>query len=203
MNYPDFYKEVPTIKLYDPLSDFLGALEDGEIEINYLDCVKVAGHSCPTVAGAYLMAQEGLKALYPNEMPKRGDIKVQMRDGVEEAVTGVTANIIAYIVGAGEKGGFKGIQTKFNRANLLSFNTDISQEVKLTRSDTNQSVSISYDPSSIKADERVMPLMGKNLKGLASKEEKILFNSLWQKRVEDILLSKDVNKQITMNTSLI
>lgn len=196
MNYPDFYKEVTPIDLYDPLSDFLGALEDGEIEISYLDCVKLAGHSCPTVAGAYLMAQEGLKALYPDETPQRGDIRVQMRDNVEDGVTGVVANIISFIVGAGERGGFKGIKGKFNRANLLSFNADITHDVRLTRLDTDQSISLSYNPSIIETDERVMPLMGKNLQGLASKEEKILFNSLWQERVEKILFSNELYSEM-------
>ncbi len=198
MKYPEFYNEITPIKLYDPLSDFLGALEDGEIEITYLDCVKVAGHSCPTVAGAYLLAQEGLKLLYPNEIPQRGNIKIELRDGVEESVVGVTANIIAYIVGAGEKGGFKGIKGQFNRANLLSFNADIDKEVRLTRTDTNKSVSLSYNPSMIEADEKTMPLMGKNIQGLASKEEKILFNNLWQKRVKDILLSTHLHNQIVV-----
>ncbi len=61
MQYPIFYDQVENIKLYDPLSDFLGAVDKGDIEITYLDCVKLAGHSCPTVAGAYLMALTGLK----------------------------------------------------------------------------------------------------------------------------------------------
>ncbi len=85
MHYPDFYTQVHPIKLYDPLSDFLGAFEKGEVEISYLDCVKLAGHSCPTVAGAYLMAQEGLKALYGEERPVRGSIKIEMKEDEKPA----------------------------------------------------------------------------------------------------------------------
>ncbi len=51
-------------------------------------------------------------------------------------------------------------------------------EVTLTRLDTNQSISISYNPSVIPADEKMMPLMGKNLKNIASDEEKALFKTL-------------------------
>ncbi|HIP30419.1 MAG TPA: hypothetical protein EYG93_00230, partial [Sulfurospirillum arcachonense] len=61
MIYPKFYDEVETIKITDELSDVLGAFEDGNIEFSYLDVVKSAGHSCPTVAGAFLMLKEGLK----------------------------------------------------------------------------------------------------------------------------------------------
>ncbi|WP_228448572.1 hypothetical protein [Sulfurospirillum diekertiae] len=76
MKYPTFFDTIETITLYDPLSEVLGAFEKGEIIFSYLDVVKSAGHSCPTIAGAYLMVREGLKALYPNAIPKRGGIKV-------------------------------------------------------------------------------------------------------------------------------
>jgi len=193
MHYPDFYTQISPIKLYDPLSDFLGAFEKGEVEISYLDCVKLAGHSCPTVAGAYLMAQEGLSALYEGERPVRGNIKVEMKEDEKEGVTGVTCNIISFILGASGVNGFKGIQRNFSRDNLVFYHAPIPTEVRLTRLDTKQSVNLSYDPSSIKADEKMMPLMGKNLKGLATEEEKKLFHALWQARVEEILLSTKIH----------
>lgn len=52
MHYPAFFDDVPAIRLYDPLAEFLGAVDDGVIEYRYLDAVKLAGHSCPTVASA-------------------------------------------------------------------------------------------------------------------------------------------------------
>ena len=193
MHYPDFYTQVLPIKLYDPLSDFLGAFEKGEVEISYLDCVKLAGHSCPTVAGAYLMAQKGLGALYGDELPARGSIKVEMKEDEDEGVTGVTCNIISFILGASGITGFKGIQGNFSRDKLVFYNAPIPTEVRLTRLDTMQSVNLSYDPSSIKADEKMMPLMGKNLKGLATQEEEKMFHTLWQARVEEILLNTQMH----------
>jgi hypothetical protein len=196
MTYPDFYNKVPTIKLYDPLSEFLGAFEDGKIEISYLECVKLAGHSCPTVAEAYLMAQRGLQALYTDTLPERGSIKVEMHDTEISGVTGVIANVIGFIAGANGVGGFKGIQGHFSRDNLLAFNVPMQGEVKLTRLDTQENVTLSYDPSSIPADPMMQPLMGKSLKNIASKEEKKAFGVLWQKRVETILLSTDKHPQL-------
>lgn len=197
MLYPHFYTQVPPIKLYDPLSEFLGAFDNGHLTISYLDCVKLAGHSCPTVAGAYLMAREGLHALYGGALPERGSVKVEMKENIAEGVTGVVCHVISFIVGAGDISGFKGIQGKFSRDNLLFFDADIPTEVKLTRLDTKQSVNLSYTPSSIKPDEIMMPLMEKNLKGLASQEEKVTFGKLWQERVEKILLSTQALITIT------
>ncbi len=189
MQYPPFYDKIPPITLDDPLSEFLGAFEKGKMEITYLDCVKLAGHSCPTVAGAYLMAKMGLERLYEKEQPQRGSVKVEMKASKTEGVTGITCNVISFIVGAGDSSGFKGIQGNFSRNDLVSYDVSMDAEVKLTRLDTMKSVTLSYDPSSVPANEKMMPLMKKNLQGMASDEEKKLFQTLWQKRVEEILLS--------------
>lgn len=193
MKYPDFYSKVAPIQLYDPLSDFLGAFKEGKLEISYLDCVKLAGHSCPTVAGAYLMASIGLDVLYGEELPQRGSVKVEMKENENVGVTGVTANIISFILGAGGIGGFKGIQGNFSRNDLLFYGASIGSEVRLTRLDTMRSVTLSYDPSIVKADEKMMPLMGKSLHNLASEEEKKMFQTLWQARVEDILINTELH----------
>ncbi len=197
MKYPNFYTEVPPIKLCDPLSKFLGAFDKGHLTISYLDCVKLAGHSCPTVAGAYLMARDGLNALYENELPIRGTIKIEMQKDSAQGVTGVVANVISFILGASDVSGFKGLEGNFSRDNLLFYTADIPAQVKLTRLDTQESVNLSYDPSSIKPDPAMMPLMGKCLNGLASKEETETFQTLWQGRVEKILLSGEKLVTIT------
>jgi len=191
MQYPTFFTQVPPIMLYDPLSEFLGAFEEGKMEITYLDCVKLAGHSCPTVAGAYLMAKLGLEKLYKETLPQRGSVKIEMKASKEEGVTGVTCNVISFIVGANDNSGFKGIQGNFPRNNLVSYDAPMDAEVKLTRLDTMQSVTLTYDPSSVAADEKMMPLMKKSLQGIASKEEQKRFQTLWQKRVEEILFRSE------------
>jgi hypothetical protein len=69
-------------------------------------------------------------------------------------------------------------------------------EVKLTRLDTNKSVILSYNPSSVPADPMMQPLMGKSLQGLASEDEKRTFGKLWQARVEKILLNNANHTQL-------
>ncbi len=191
MNYPSFFDRVEPISLQDPLSNFLGAFVDGKLDITYLDCVKLAGHSCPTVAGAYLMALKGLESLYPDTLPQRGFVKVEMRDGETHAVTGVVCNVIAFIAGAGGAGGFKGLQGKLSRNNLISYDAAITREVRLTRIDTGASVEIDYDPSSVPPSAEMQPLMGKMMQQKASDEERKAFGILWQERVEKILLGKE------------
>ena len=202
MKYPAFFDKVQSIQLQDPLSNFLGAFEEGKMEISYIECVKLAGHSCPTVAGAYLMALKGLESLYGDQLPQRGSIHVSMKAGEADGVTGVICNVIAFIAGANGVGGFKGLNGNFSRDNLVSFNVPMNGEVKLTRLDTNESVTLSYNPSMVPADPMMQPLMGKSMQGLASSDEKKEFGRLWQARVENILLSTDLlDQMITIEKS--
>lgn len=196
MKYPVFFDKVQSIQLQDPLSNFLGAFEEGKMEISYLECVKLAGHSCPTVAGAYLMALKGVEALYGDQLPQRGSIHVSMRDGENEGVTGVICNVISFIAGANGAGGFKGLNGNFSRNNLVSYNIPMEGEVKLSRLDTGESVTLSYNPSAIPADAMMQPLMGKSMQGLASEGEKKQFGKLWQERVEKILTSENLWDQM-------
>jgi hypothetical protein len=142
------------------------------------------------------MAQQGLKALYPDTLPQRGTIIVQMNHSEIEGVTGVIANVISFIVGASGKGGFKGIQGQFSRASLLSYDVPMQGTVTLIRKDTQQSVTLDYDPSVVEVDSSMKPLMGKSLKGLASKEEQKHFTTLWQRRVETILLDTSLHSKL-------
>jgi hypothetical protein len=186
MNYPSFFDNAPTIELQDPLSGFLGTFEKGIMKFTYLDVVKSAGHSCPTVAGAYLCTVEGLKALYPNEIAKRGSIKVEFSENQTDGVAGVIGAVIANITGATTDYGFKGIGGNFDRTNLMAFNQEITSSVKFTRVDTGVSVFVDYNPNSIPPKAQMQPLMQKIMQGVASPEDKKAFGKIWQNRVEAI-----------------
>jgi hypothetical protein len=187
MRYPAFYDQVETITVRDPLALFLGAFEDGIIEYSYLDVARLAGHSCPTVAGAYLMAARGLKALFKDELPVRGEIEVAMQQDQHEGVCGVIANIFSYLTGATEDSGFHGLAGQFDRRQLLSFGHQIPAPVQFTRKNNGRSVLISYDPSCVPADPDMMPLLSKAISGQADEDEESRFRKLWQCRVEAIL----------------
>ena len=93
MKTPASFDAVAPIAVTDPLAALLGAAEGGRIEYRYLDAVKLAGHSCPTVAGAWLMTRTALARLYPDEAPPRGGTRVELRQPVDEGVTGVIASV--------------------------------------------------------------------------------------------------------------
>ena len=195
MNYPDFFNQIETIELVDNLANFLGTFEDGVVEFSYLDIVKSAGHSCPTVAGAYLMTLEGLKALYKDEIAVRGEIFVSFKEDASEGVAGVIANVITQITGATQTAGFKGIGGNFVRHDLMSFNNDISSSVQFQRLDTGKKVEVTYNPSSIQGNPKQQELMQKIMQNAATQEERIEFGKLWQQRVEAIF--QNINTVIT------
>jgi hypothetical protein len=197
MNYPDFFNKIETIKLEDDLSNFLGTFENGLVEFTYLDVVKSAGHSCPTVAGAYIMTLEGLKALYgKDEIAKRGDIFVSFKEDSKDGVAGVIANVVTQITGATESTGFKGIGGKFERLGLMQFNDNISSSMKLQRLDNGEEIEVIYNPNSIPGNPLQQELMQKIMQGVATDNDKKAFGKLWQQRVEDIF--NNINKVITI-----
>jgi len=191
MSYPKYYDEVETITLKDPLADFLGSFDDGIIKVKYINIVKFAGHSCPTVAGAYLITLEALKALYHDTMAIRGEIKVEFKEPMEEGVTGVISNVISNITGATETSGFKGLNGKFARHSLMDFSAPISSSARFTRVDSGKSVDVIYDPSGVPANPNMQPLMQKMMQGKATKEDKKQFGIFWQERVKEILTNKE------------
>lgn len=191
MQYPTFFDTIEPIKLQDGLSNFLGASQDGIIEFGYTEIVKSAGHSCPTVLGAYLMTQAALEALYVDELPQRGEIKVYFKEKLTQGVTGVISNVIKNITGATTNTGFKGISGNFDRRHLMFFEEDIPSSVRFTRRDTKQSVDVYYDASSVAPDANMAPLMQKCISKTASQEEQMEFGKLWQQRVENIYLNRN------------
>ena len=197
MNYPTFFDNTPTITLKDPLSDFLGTFEEGTVQFSYLDIVKSAGHSCPTVSGAYLTTVKALEALYSDgSTPIRGNIFVSFKADALEGVAGVIANVVSQITGATEHSGFKGLNGNFARNNLMNFNAEISSEVTFKRLDTGKTVEVTYDPSSVGGNPKMQELMGKLMQNVATPEEKKEFGELWQSRVEAIF--KNADKVITV-----
>lgn len=197
MSYPKFYDEVETIKVKDPLSMALGAFDKGEYEFNYLDVVKAAGHSCPTVAGAYIITLEALKALYPNQRAVRGNIKVEFEEGIEDGVAGVIANVVSQITGATDKSGFKGLQGRFARHSLMAFNSDIDSSARFTRVDTLKSVDVSYNPSTVMPSPKMPAVMQSVMSGNATADELKEFGELWQERVARIFENLDEVVEVT------
>lgn len=181
-----FFDDVEKIVMSEPLGGLLGS--ESISVFSFGDVVKLSGHSCPTVAGAYLMTLYALKALHNDELPIRGNIKVEMKGKKGEGVVGVMANVASFITGAKEEDGFKGLGGIFARNNLLFFGAKIQGEMKFTRLDTKKSVEVSYDISNLPLSDFDSSLIQKSLMSKATKEESELLGRQWQKRVSEILL---------------
>ncbi len=190
-----FFDEVEPIKLIDPLAVALGAIDKGEpLVYTYGDAIKMAGHSCPAVSGAYKMTQLALKELYKDKMPVRGEIKVTFRGGVDYKVNGPISQVVSLITGAAPESGFSGLGGgKFNRKNLLSYDEKNEPlpacvcSAIFERMDTGRKVEITYDNHMLGADPRMGDLMPKAIKGVASDEELKEFGNLWHERIKTIL----------------
>lgn len=188
MAFPDFYDEVRSITLYDPLAEFLGAAEGGLIEYTYHDAVKLAGHSCPTIAGAYLTTLKALERLYPESTPERGAVKVSFREHATSGVTGVMANIATLLTGCTHDTGFKGLAGRFDRRNLLFFSAAIGGEMQFQRKDNGATVLAAYHPEQVPPNPAMKELIPLVLAGAASSEQAAEFAKLWQERVRRILV---------------
>ncbi len=188
MNFPAFFDAVPCLQVRDPLAEFLGAAEGGVLEYAYADVVRLAGHSCPTVAAAYVLGCRALAALYPDALPERGGVSVSLADALDQGVTGVTASVLTLLTGATGDGGFKGIGGRFVRRGLLDFNSEQTQSIRITRLDNGAAVDVDSDLSHVPADPDLSGLFGRCARGDADAAERRRFGDLWQERVERILL---------------
>ena len=200
MNYPNFFDEVPTISLYDPLAEFLGAAEDGILQYGYVDAVRLAGHSCPTVASAYWSTSKALAFLYPGTTPERGAIRVEFRQDSASGVTGVIANVVSMLTGATLETGFKGLAGQFDRRRLLFFGVEMTGEVRFTRLDTGKAVYVASNLQHVPGSPRVSGLMASCLDRTATPAEIAEFHKLWQERVRRILLEYGDDPQVFVVT---
>ena len=190
MSFPDFFAQISPMALHDGLAEVLGAAAGGVIEYRYEDAVRLAGHSCPTVAGTWLLARHGLAALYPDSPPERGQIRVELRAAQDAGTTGVVGSVLGLITGAAGEGGFKGLGTRFVRRNLLTYGVALPAEVRFTRLDNGAAVLLTYHPEVVPPAAAMQALMPRVVSGLADAFECAEFARLWQERVRRILLEQ-------------
>jgi formylmethanofuran dehydrogenase subunit E len=203
MNCPAFYDRAPRIAMRDPLAALLGAAEDGLLEYSYVDAVRLAGHSCPTVAGAYLMARTALRALYPDQPAERGGVAVRMPAAEDEGVTGVIAQVLTLVTGAAAANGFHGIGGRFARQSLLTFPASSgASAVQFSRRDNGAAVAVELNLVTVPAAPDLRELMLAALHPAASAEQRAAFAQAWQGRVQRLLLDHADDPQVLQLTRL-
>jgi formylmethanofuran dehydrogenase subunit E len=193
--FPSFFDEAPCIGVRDPLAALLGAAEDGLLVYRYADAVRLAGHSCPTVAGAWLMARAALRTLYPDDPAERGGVSVQMGAPEQEGTTGVIAQVLTLVTGAAAANGFHGIGGRFVRQGLLRYAAG-GAGVRFARRDTGAAVRVELDLARVPPAQDLRERMAGALAPGATAEQQRAFGQRWQDRVRRLLLEHADDPQV-------
>jgi hypothetical protein len=188
MTLPDYFDLVPRLRVQDPLAQFLGSAHEGIFEYGYGDAVRLAGHSCPTVAAAYWLTYLALERLFPGALPQRGGIKVDFRQDARTGNAGVTATVVQMLTGAAGGTGFKGVGGRFSRMNLVRYKPDLPLSLRYTRMDTHDAVDADADLGLLPPDPELERLMKCCIAEHADADEAERMAQLWQARVRHLLL---------------
>lgn len=188
MRMPEFFDAAPSITVVDPLAETLGAADGGVIKYRYVDAVKLAGHSCPTVALAWLMTRAALARLYPDALPRRGELRVELRQPQDEGVAGVIASVAQLVTGAAGDGGFKGLAGRFSRQGLLRFGVAMPGEIRFARLDSGASVTLAHHVQAVPRPADLMQRMQRALETDAGEDARQAFAQAWQGWVRTILI---------------
>ena len=188
MAFPAFFDAAPVLRMHDGLSELLGATPDGIIEYRYADAVRLAGHSCPTVAGAWLCARAGLHALYGDQIPERGGVAVGLQAREDAGVTGVIGQVLTLVTGAAGVGGFKGLAGRYARNDLLRYGDAGTENLRMQRLDTQAVVEVALDMSPVPVDPAQRGLLTLILQDQADPAQRREFGRVWQERVRQVLI---------------
>lgn len=192
MPTPSFFEEIPALHLRDPLAELVGVLPPGELmEFRYADCVRLAGHSCLAVAGAWGIAARALPRLFQSGPPVRGEIEVIALGAPEELAFGPMAMVLGAIAGAEGEAGFGGMFGAHRRRGLLRFEPHRYQPnaFELRRTSGRASVKASFHPEKLTGAGPSPLTLPRLLAGEASPEEHAEFVARWQGLVKEALLA--------------
>ena len=200
----DYIREVPPIMMIDPYFQIFGQSQVA-VPYTYENAVKLAGHSCGAVTGAWTITRKALEVLYPNgEIPVRGQIAVEAPGAEDEWFVGVFGEVITYITGAAPKTGFIGAEfgqtdNVFVRQNKMVYPDEPTgtlppkMEWIFTRLDTGAKVGVNFNLAvilPIATPERQE--MGKIMAaGEANPQEAADYYEYWNARAKFVLDNAD------------
>ncbi len=191
---------IPPILMQEPFLELYGQV-DQPVPYYYSDAVKMAGHSCSAVAGAWTITRKALRHLYPDGMPVRGHLRVMMPGAEDEWFIGVFGRVISLITGAEAKTGFPGAEfgETYNRRNLMIY-TDTPQGTPppkmqwvFERIDTAQKVAVRFDLTKIQppATPAFREMSAQVARGKASADDASQWRQDWNTRVQFLFENAD------------
>ncbi len=199
-SFTDIIRAAPVIEMREPLAALLGAFRDGYDRLAYslADAVKLAGHCCPTVTGAFMATRAALAELYVDEIPVRGEVAVMAGGHADEGVYGVMSQVMTLVTGAAPETGFKGLAGRYRRQGLLTFDAVAGGDGStfiFRRQDNGRAVEVRLYPWLVPFPEekarRMAALLEKVADGSASDEESAAFRTLWMEKVAVMLETAD------------
>ncbi len=208
----DYITEQPPIMMVEPYFEIFGQSKVA-VPYYYEEAVKLAGHSCGAVAGAWLITKKALEQLYPNgELPVRGMITVEAPGAANEWFTGVFGDVITFVTGAAPATGFIGaeygeVNDLFIRQYKMTYpheptGTPPPQMVwKFTRKDIGRVVTVNYNLAVITpiATEEMTALGVKMAKGEVTEEEKELYYVYWNDRAKFVFENEAMEGFFNLN----
>jgi len=200
-----YITEVPPIMMIDPYFQIFGQSQVA-LPYYYEEAVKLAGHSCGAVTGAWTIARKALEILYPNgEIPVRGQIAVEAPGAEDEWFVGVFGDVITFVTGASPHTGFIGAEfgkanDVFVRQNKMVYSLEPTKQLPpmrewiFTRLDTGTKVGIKFNLviiTPIPTPGRIA--MGKKMAaGEATAEEAADYIKYWNDRAIFVLDNADM-----------
>jgi hypothetical protein len=200
----DYITEVPPLMMIDP---YFGIFGQSQVPVPYYyeEAVKVAGHSCGAITGAWTITRKALEVLYPDgEIPVRGQIAVEAPGAEDEWFVGVFGDVITFITGASPHTGFIGAEfgktdDVFVRQNKMVYSEEPTGQLPpmrewiFTRLDTGEKVGVKFNLMiilPIPTPGRVA--MGKKMAaGEATPEEAADYYEYWNDRAKFVLDKAD------------
>ena len=163
------------------------------LPITFEDAVKLAGHACPTVAGAFLLAKTAAERLFPGETAVRGDMRVTIPGPVDQGTNGPIGQIFTLLTGAAAQNGFHGLAGQFVRSQLLHFQeTEAVEPFTFERVSTQHTIQLLYSAEAIPPDFIIAELKPLVLSHRASDAQRVQFRNAWRQRVLNILADNGV-----------
>ncbi len=201
-----YITEVAPIMMIEPYFKIFGQSQE-PVPYYYEEAVKLAGHSCGAITGAWTITKKALEVLYPDgEIPVRGQIAVEAPGAEDEWFVGVFGDVIAFVTGASPRTGFIGAEfgksdNVFIRQNKMVYTHEPTKQLPpmrewvFTRLDTGVKVGIKFNLvviTPLPTPGRVA--MGKKLAaGEASAEDALDYYKYWNDRAEYVLLNEDMD----------
>jgi len=196
----DYISQVEPMMFRDTFLEILGQVDE-PIPYYYTEAVKLSGHSCAAITGAWTITKKAMEALYGDETPVRGQIKITMPGPADQYFIGVFGEVFTYLTGAAPESGFPGSDfgPTYNRRNLLVYPEDVTKlpfaalEYVFERTDTGRKVGVVYNMTMVVpvSTPEIAALYPGLVAGTLTAEENATFVTWWNDRAINTLVNED------------